>query len=161
MSNIVFGLSSNLIVFVVVSGDSKNLKEEANKNAFRQLETQAKMPPSQANKKNELTPSQRFDGKCDRVDMPHRLLITHTHVLVAPSSILEVNDTPWTNDEQQLLEQAMKTYPTSMGTERWNLIAECIPNRSRADCIKRYKALVELVKAKNSAKTKAAATTKK
>ena len=75
--------------------------------------------------------------------------------LIAPSSILEVNDNPWTNEEQQLLEQAMKTYPSNLGTERWNLIAECIPNRSRADCIKRYKYLVELVKAKNLAKSKA------
>ena len=74
--------------------------------------------------------------------------------MLAPSSILEVNDTPWTNDEQQLLEQAMKTYPASLGVERWNLIADCIPNRSRADCIKRYKHLVELVKAKNAAKAK-------
>lgn len=74
----------------------------------------------------------------------------------APSSILEVNDEPWTNEEQQLLEGAMKTYPSSYGVERWNLIAECIPNRSRADCIKRYKYLVQLVKAKNAAKQKAA-----
>ena len=83
------------------------------------------------------------------------IIIFFSIFLIAPSSILEVNDNPWTNEEQQLLEQAMKTYPSNLGTERWNLIAECIPNRSRADCIKRYKYLVELVKAKNLAKSKA------
>ncbi|OTF76191.1 dnaJ-like protein subfamily C member 2-like protein, partial [Euroglyphus maynei] len=109
----------------------QDLKEEANKNSFKKLEIHA---TQNVNVAQESAPSQRYD---------------------APSSILEVNDSPWTNEEQQLLEQAMKTYPTNLGTERWNLIAECIPNRSRADCIKRYKYLVELVKAKNSAKIKA------
>jgi DnaJ family protein C protein 2 len=64
-----------------------------------------------------------------------------------------MNNEPWNNEEQQLLEQAMKTFPSSLGSERWDKIAECIPNRSRTDCIKRYKYLVELVKSKNAAKT--------
>lgn len=71
-----------------------------------------------------------------------------TFSLPTAPTTLELNDTPWTNEEQQLLEQAMKTYPASLGSERWNMIADCIPNRSRPDCIKRYKHLVELVKAK-------------
>ena len=29
-----------------------------------------------------------------------------------------LNPSPWTPQEQQLLEQALKTYPSSMGTER-------------------------------------------
>lgn len=86
----------------------------------------------------ESAPSQRYDGKELNNDIHHHHYLFF-FLFVAPSSILEVNDSPWTNEEQQLLEQAMKTYPTNLGTERWNLIAECIPNRSRADCIKRYK----------------------
>lgn len=124
------------------SGDSQTLKEEANKNAFKQLETQmnntakqAKQIPANKVTEQKENPSERYD---------------------APASILEVNDTPWTNEEQQLLEQAMKTYPASLGVERWNLIANCIPNRSRADCIKRYKQLVALVKEKNAAAKSAA-----
>ncbi|KAI2805452.1 hypothetical protein RDWZM_008719 [Blomia tropicalis] len=116
------------------SGESQGLKEEANKNAYKKLENQMTVNSKPAtDKKQESNPSERYD---------------------APASILEVNDTAWTNEEQQLLEQAMKTYPANLGVERWNMIAECIPNRSRADCIKRYKHLVELVKAKNAAKGK-------
>ncbi|KAL3286675.1 hypothetical protein HHI36_001172 [Cryptolaemus montrouzieri] len=56
----------------------------------------------------------------------------------------------WTTTEQQLLEQALKTYPSST-PERWNRVAECIPNRNKKECIKRYKELVETVKAKKAA----------
>lgn len=63
-------------------------------------------------------------------------------------------ETPWTAAEQQLLEQALKTYPSTT-PERWDKIAECIPNRSKKDCMKRYKELVEIVKAKKAAQTNA------
>lgn len=62
------------------------------------------------------------------------------------------SEIPWTNEEQKLFEQAIKTYPNSLGTERWDRIAECIPNRSRSDCIKRFKYLHELVKSKQAAR---------
>uniref|UniRef100_A0A1Y1KNC8 Uncharacterized protein n=1 Tax=Photinus pyralis TaxID=7054 RepID=A0A1Y1KNC8_PHOPY len=56
----------------------------------------------------------------------------------------------WTATEQQLLEQALKTFPATTG-DRWDRIAECIPNRSKKDCMKRYKELVEIIKAKKAA----------
>ncbi|KPJ07530.1 DnaJ-like subfamily C member 2 [Papilio machaon] len=56
----------------------------------------------------------------------------------------------WTKTEQELLEQAIKTFPVST-PERWEKIADCIPNRTKKDCMKRYKELVELVKAKKQA----------
>ena len=46
--------------------------------------------------------------------------------------------TAWTPAEQKLLEQALKTYPATVG-DRWDQIATCIPNRSKKDCMRRYK----------------------
>lgn len=60
------------------------------------------------------------------------------------------NAGPWGKDEQALLEQAMKTYPVST-PDRWDRIAECIPNRSKKDCLRRVKELVDLVNAKREA----------
>lgn len=57
---------------------------------------------------------------------------------------------PWTKDEQALLEQAMKTFPIST-PERWDRIAECIPNRNKKDCLRRVKELVDRVNAKRDA----------
>lgn len=56
----------------------------------------------------------------------------------------------WTKEEQALLEQAIKTYPLST-PDRWDRIAECIPNRSKKDCLRRVKELVELVNSKKEA----------
>lgn len=72
-----------------------------------------------------------------------------------------LNVQPWTPDEQQLLEQALKTYPASFGAERWEKIAACIPNRSRKDCMRRYKELAEIVRAKKAAQAAAQAAVKK
>ncbi|XP_075160416.1 dnaJ homolog subfamily C member 2 [Haematobia irritans] len=57
----------------------------------------------------------------------------------------------WSKEEQALLEQAIKTYPIST-PDRWDRIAECIPNRSKKDCLRRVKELVELVNSKKEAK---------
>jgi len=37
----------------------------------------------------------------------------------------------WTVDEQRILEQSLRTYPASLGSIRWNKIAECLPNRTK------------------------------
>uniref|UniRef100_A0A2M4BF56 Putative ribosome-associated chaperone zuotin translation n=2 Tax=Anopheles marajoara TaxID=58244 RepID=A0A2M4BF56_9DIPT len=57
----------------------------------------------------------------------------------------------WSKEEQALLEQAIKTYPVSLGADRWDRIAECIPNRTKKDCMRRVKELVDLVNAKREA----------
>lgn len=56
----------------------------------------------------------------------------------------------WTKEEQILLEQAIRTYPATT-PERWERVAECIPNRTKKDCLRRVKELVELVNAKKEA----------
>lgn len=45
----------------------------------------------------------------------------------------------WTPSEQNLLEQALKTYSSTTGPEKWDLISACIPSRTKKDCMKRYK----------------------
>ncbi|XP_037315683.2 dnaJ homolog subfamily C member 2 [Pungitius pungitius] len=60
------------------------------------------------------------------------------------------NAASWTTEEQKLLEQSLKTYPVST-PERWEKIAAAVPGRSKKDCMKRYKELVEMVKAKKAA----------
>lgn len=48
------------------------------------------------------------------------------------------NNLPWTVDEQKLLEQALRTYPSGV-VDRWDKIAGCLPTRSKKDCMVRYK----------------------
>jgi DnaJ family protein C protein 2 len=48
------------------------------------------------------------------------------------------NPAPWTADEQKLLEQALRTYGANV-PDRWDKIADCIPARSKKDCMVRYK----------------------
>ena len=62
------------------------------------------------------------------------------HTAAAEAQLREtgMNPAPWTAEEQKLLEQSMKTYGANT-PERWERIAESIPNRSKKDCMKRYK----------------------
>ncbi|XP_072257814.1 dnaJ homolog subfamily C member 2 [Pyxicephalus adspersus] len=97
-------------------------KDDINKKAFDKFKKEHKVvPPTMDN----AVPSERFEG---------------------PSA----DSSPWTTEEQKLLEQALKTYPVNT-PERWERIADAVPGRSKKDCMKRYKELVEMVKAKKAA----------
>jgi len=109
---------------------SGGLREQINKNAYENLEKNQKQVPITV--KDQSAPTERFDSPADSSS--------------APAS--------WTAEEQQLLEQALKTYPSNT-EERWEKIAACIPGRDKKDCIKRYKDLVEMVKAKKAAQATA------
>lgn len=108
------------------------LKEEANRKAYEQHQKSVGSKAEVAFK-DESTPSQRFDGDGGGVA-----------------------NSVWQADEQRLLEQALKTYPAST-PDRWDRIAECVPTRSKKECMRRYKDLVELVKTKKAAQQAAAA----
>lgn len=63
--------------------------------------------------------------------------------------------TPWTLDEQRIFEQALRTYPAALGASRWDQITECLPARSKKECLERYKELARIVQAKKATSTKA------
>uniref|UniRef100_A0A8C0D0S0 DnaJ homolog subfamily C member 2 n=1 Tax=Balaenoptera musculus TaxID=9771 RepID=A0A8C0D0S0_BALMU len=96
-------------------------KDDINKKAFDKFKKEHGVVCQADN----ATPSERFEGPC-------------------------TDFTPWTTEEQKLLEQALKTYPVNT-PERWEKIAEAVPGRTKKDCMKRYKELVEMVKAKKAA----------
>lgn len=71
-------------------------------------------------------------------------------VAATENGVADAKSGVWSKDEQALLEQAMKTYPVSTA-DRWDRIAECIPNRTKKDCLRRVKELVDRVNAKKEA----------
>ncbi|KAG8181899.1 hypothetical protein JTE90_026058 [Oedothorax gibbosus] len=105
---------------------SGNLRDQINKSAYENLEkTQKKIEVTVA---EQSAPTERFDSPSEESASP----------------------AAWSAEEQQLLEQALKTYPSST-PERWDKIASCLPGREKKDCMRRYKELVEMVKAKKAA----------
>nr|XP_061809386.1 dnaJ homolog subfamily C member 2-like [Nerophis lumbriciformis] len=108
-------------------------KDDINRKAFEKFKKEHNaVPPTVDN----AVPSERFEGN------------------------LTIKASPWTTEEQKLLEQALKTYPVST-PERWEKIADSVPGRNKKDCMKRYKELVEMVKAKKAAQDQVASKSKK
>ncbi|XP_060064628.1 dnaJ homolog subfamily C member 2-like [Ylistrum balloti] len=114
------------------------LKQDADRKAFEKFEAQTAKPTAHTAKPKEGVTSERFES-------------------VGEQQIRETgtNPAPWTAEEQKLLEQSLKTFPANT-PERWEKIAAVLPARSKKDCMKRYKELVELIRAKKAA-TEAAA----
>lgn len=131
-----------------------NLKEEANKQAFNNFEKDKKLVvvESEISKKID-SPTPNFEHK--KQAKSDKMTNGHTTVMNGDKQEIKRDRevaSAWTAIEQQLLEQALKTYPSTTA-ERWDRIAECIPNRSKKECVKRYKELVETIKAKKAAQS--------
>ena len=58
-------------------------------------------------------------------------------------------------EQQKALETSLKTFPATLGPERWDKIAEVVPGKLRAECIARYKQVVAALKAKKAAAAEA------
>ncbi|KAH1008073.1 hypothetical protein HUJ04_005222 [Dendroctonus ponderosae] len=140
-----------------------NLKEQANKNAFDNFKKDKKAVLSVAEEEiskkleevniNGMNNGHRENSVQANVvePKPVREKEVKEETIAKTEKCVRFDTLPWTTSEQQLLEQALKTYSAST-PERWDRIAECLPNRSKKDCMKRYKELVETVKAKKAAK---------
>jgi len=71
---------------------------------------------------------------------------------IRPSAVDSPKETNvWTPQQQKQLEGALKTIPAT-DPERWNKIAECVEGKTKKECMRRFKELGEMVKAKNAAK---------
>lgn len=114
-----------------------SLKKAANEEAFDQFEKEKKKGYNHID-----------ESGISRSDNPVK--VVNGTATPKPEEVAKPDDKAWTKTEQELLEQAIKTFPVST-PERWDKIADCIPNRTKKDCMKRYKELVELVKAKKQA----------
>lgn len=114
-----------------------SLKKAANEEAFDQFEKEKKKGYNHID-----------DSGISKSDNPTK--VVNGTATPKNEEVAKPDDKVWTKTEQELLEQAIKTFPVST-PERWDKIADCIPNRSKKDCMKRYKELVELVKAKKQA----------
>ncbi|XP_068714425.1 dnaJ homolog subfamily C member 2-like [Montipora capricornis] len=105
-------------------------KEEVNRNAFARFDKDHSQ-----SKGAQSDPTVRYNG----TDSSRSSQVT--------------TEKPWTSEEQRLLERALRSYPAST-PERWDRIAESLPGRTKKECMKRYKDLVEMVKAKKAAQNK-------
>ncbi|XP_015183385.1 PREDICTED: dnaJ homolog subfamily C member 2 [Polistes dominula] len=112
-----------------------SLKERANKNAYDNFI---------AEKKTKEGIEERMPAVTERLDHPL------SNGISSDAKDVKKESQAWTPVEQKLLEQALKTYPTTV-PDRWDQIAGCIPTRTKKECMRRYKELVELVKAKKAA----------
>ena len=63
---------------------------------------------------------------------------------------LSAEDGGWSQNQQKIFEWALAQYPKGTA-ERWDKIAEHIPGKTKADCVARFKFIVEQLKQKKSA----------
>lgn len=107
------------------------VKQEVNRNAFAKFDKDRSQ--GKATSSTESDPTVRYDAN--------------------KSTEGAQQTSAWTSEEQRLLEKALRTYPANT-PERWERIAEAVPGRTKKECMKRYKDLVEMVKAKKAAQSK-------
>lgn len=63
----------------------------------------------------------------------------------------------WSQEQQRALETAISKYPKGSSTDRWQKIANCVPEKTKEECMLRYKYLVEMVKKQKQEEEEAAA----
>ncbi|XP_055844076.1 uncharacterized protein F54F2.9 [Episyrphus balteatus] len=56
----------------------------------------------------------------------------------------------WSQEQQRALENAIVKYRKAAGSDRWQKIANCVPEKTKEECLLRYKHLCDLVKSQKS-----------
>lgn len=62
-----------------------------------------------------------------------------------------IPETNWTQEQQRALEAAIVKYRKTAGGDRWQKIANSVPEKTKEECLVRYKYLCELVKTQKRA----------
>ena len=99
-----------------------SLKTAANEAAFATFEKSKKIDSKieadkmEATVNNDIAPKDNVENKSSTANQNQKMAAAKTPVV-------------WSKEEQSLLEQAIKTYPVSTA-DRWDRIAECIPNKT-------------------------------
>lgn len=119
-----------------------SLKEEANQKAYEFFEKNIKNP----NAVVESAETKREESS----NSSGSAVVVGDKPTAAGGDAASDASKVWTAQEQKLFEQALKTYPSS-ASDRWDRISDCVPGRTKKECIARYKELAALVKAKKSA----------
>jgi len=64
-------------------------------------------------------------------------------------AVAEAATEEWTEEQDKLLQEGLKTYPSSMDkNERWTSIAKNVPGKKKKECVARFKSIREALKAK-------------
>lgn len=66
------------------------------------------------------------------------------------SKNIMVPETNWTQEQQRALEAGIVKYKKNTTGDRWQKIANSVPEKTKDECIQRYRYLCELVKAQNT-----------
>ncbi|KAH8235548.1 hypothetical protein KR032_002471, partial [Drosophila birchii] len=66
-----------------------------------------------------------------------------------------IPETNWTQEQQRALEAAIVKYRKTAGGDRWQKIANSVPEKTKEECLVRYKYLCELVKTQKRAEEEA------
>ncbi|XP_050331129.1 uncharacterized protein F54F2.9 [Bactrocera neohumeralis] len=67
-----------------------------------------------------------------------------------------VPETNWSQEQQRALESAIIKYRKNATGDRWQKIANCVPEKTKEECLVRYKYLCELVKSQKKSEEEAA-----
>lgn len=130
--------------------NTKNSKTNNNNNANANSTPAANTTNNTENAKKDATPKEPKVNGVGKPAEPKELLVNGSGSTSEPTANSAAGKSSWTKEEQALLEQAIKTYPITTN-DRWERIAECIPNRTKKECLRRVKELVDRVSAKREA----------